>query len=84
MTVDQPSEAQQHLDELRDAVLDDWLILADHVTRTQRAMEQTLSWRVTKPLRLARTFQLKSAEIGVLPASRLAAVAVAQRLGRSA
>jgi hypothetical protein len=77
-----PSTAEADLAELREAVLDDWFRVTSSVTDAVTEIENTLSWRVTRPLRLARTLQRKASEIGVVPASQLAAVAVAKRLGR--
>jgi phage gp36-like protein len=80
------SEPQKATDadlaELREAVLDDWLRVTSSVTDAVTEIENTLSWRVTRPLRLARILQRKVGEVGVIPASQLAATAVAKRLGR--
>lgn len=76
------STAEEELAQLREAVLDDWLTVTSDVTDALRDIQQTVSWRVTKPLRAARTFSNKVKEVGVLPASRLAAVEVARRAGR--
>lgn len=79
---ERPNPAENDLDELREAVLDDWLRVTSSVTDAVGEMQRTLSWRVTRPLRLARLLQRKVGEIGVVPASQLAATALAQRLGR--
>jgi hypothetical protein len=82
MSQDDHSTAEQELVELREAVLDDWLTMTSNVTDALRDIQQTISWRVTRPLRAARTFSLKANDIGVVPASRLAAIEVARRLRR--
>ncbi|ARC57433.1 hypothetical protein AS850_10130 [Frondihabitans sp. 762G35] len=76
------SSAESDLRELREAVLDDWLRVTSSVTDAVTEIQSTVSWRVTRPLRLTRLMQRKVSEIGVVPASRLAAVALAKRLGR--
>ncbi len=76
------SSAESDLRELREAVLDDWLRVTSSVTDAVTEIQSTVSWRVTRPLRLTRMMQRKVSEIGVVPASRLAAVALAKRLGR--
>ncbi len=73
--------AEAQLEQLREAVLDDWVIVIDRVTRTQREMENTVSWRVTKPLRLIRLFQRKAADVGTLAAARIAADSLRNRWG---
>lgn len=73
---------EAELVELRAAVLDDWLIVTSSVTDYLRDMTMTFSWRVTRPLRMARKYQRKAAEIGYVPASQLAAVALARRVRR--
>jgi hypothetical protein len=74
------STTEQQLVELRDAVLDDWILVTSHSTDALRAMQASLSWRVTRPLRVFRTFSFKAREIGVVPTGRLAAHAIASRL----
>ena len=81
MNQDQTS-AERDLEELREAVLDDWLTVTSNVSDALRDIQQTVSWRVTRPLRAAKTFSRKAEEVGVVPAGRLAAVEVARRLGR--
>jgi hypothetical protein len=76
------TDAERDLDELRDAVLDDWLTVTSNVTDALQAIQQTVSWRVTRPLRTAKLFSNKAKEVGVVPAGRLAAVEVARRLVR--
>jgi hypothetical protein len=45
-------------------------------------MENSLSWRITRPLRLARVLGRKSRELGILPTVQLAAVELARRVGQ--
>jgi hypothetical protein len=73
---------EQELDQLREAVLDDWLIVTSSVTDYLRDMQTTFSWRVTRPLRLVRRYQRRAGEIGVVPAGQLAAVALARKFRR--
>ena len=76
------STAERDLEELREAVLDDWLTVTSNVTDALRGIQQTFSWRVTRPLRAVRTVSRRAGEIGVVPTGRLVAVEVARRLGR--
>lgn len=84
MFVPDPQEqrAAADLDDLREALLVDWLKSTTSVTDSLHAMQQTVSWRITRPLRLVRLLQRKVTEIGVVPASQLAAGALAKRIGR--
>jgi hypothetical protein len=75
-------DARAELEELRQAVLDDWIVVTTRTVGVIEAMQATLSWRVTKPLRLAKRFQLAAQSDGLGVAIDLAAVAVARRLGR--
>ncbi len=77
-------EAERRLQDLRDALLDDWLLVTEHLAGTQQQMESSLSWRVTAPLRLVRLFQVKARELGLPAATRLGTAVVARRLGRGA
>jgi hypothetical protein len=74
--------AEEELEQLRDAVLDDWLLVTSAVTDALRDMQQTLSWRVTRPLRRFRTLQRKVEAVGIVPAGQLAAAELARRIGR--
>lgn len=74
--------ADSDLQELREAVLDDWLVVTTSVTGALHDIQQTVSWKVTRPLRLGRLLQRKVSEVGAVPASQLAAAALARRLGR--
>lgn len=73
---------EAELDELREAVLDDWLIVTTRNVDAIRAMQRTVSWRITRPLRMMRVMQRRASEVGYLRASQLAAVRVAEKLGR--
>jgi hypothetical protein len=60
-----------------------WIRAVRDEGRLVRDMQKTLSWRVTRPLRLARFLQLKVAEIGVMKTSQLAVADLRRRyLGR--
>ena len=72
--------AEQQLEELRDAVLDDWILVTSHATDAIRSMQATVSWRVTRPLRTFRVLSYKAKDIGLVPTGQLAAVAIARRL----
>lgn len=76
------ASAEVELEQLREAVLDDWLVVTSSVTDYLRDIQQTFSWRVTRPLRRARLLQKKVDEVGVVPAGQLVAVTLAKRLGR--
>lgn len=72
MTDDRESQLERELAELREAVVDDWLANAAHASEELIAMRQSISWRVTRGLRLVRTFQLKAREVGFANAARAA------------
>jgi hypothetical protein len=74
--------AERELAELREAVLDDWLHAIEGVSGEIQKMENSLSWRITRPLRLARVLGRKSRELGILPTVQLAAVELARRVGQ--
>ena len=74
-------DAEAELAELREAVLDDWIIVTSSLGNTLTAMQNTLSWRITKPLRLCRKFGKKVNQVGLADAGQLAAVAVARKIG---
>jgi hypothetical protein len=80
--MDDKRSADDDLVELQQAVLDDWILVTTHAVAALDAIKQTVSWRVTAPLRLARRFGSAANEIGVTAAAELAAVAVARRLRR--
>lgn len=74
-------DAEARLAELCDAVLSDWIRVTAEHAGALRDMQNSLSWRITRPLRLARTYQMKVSEAGVLEATRIAAAMVAARAG---
>lgn len=78
------SQPERELIELRTAVLDDWLSVTGHATSALSQMENSLSWRITKPLRLTRRLASKTKEVGFLAAVELVATTVAERVGRRA
>lgn len=80
--VDQTTRLRAELDELREAVLEDWIVVTTRNFEAIREMQHTVSWRVTRPLRVFRVFQRKAFEIGYARATQLAAQRVAAKLGR--
>jgi len=56
-----------------------WLKVVGEETRMLTNMRNTLSWRVTRPLRLARTVQIKMREIGLVRTSQLAVADLRRR-----
>lgn len=80
---DDPARSDSdHLAELRQAVLDDWIVVTTRTAGALHAIQQTVSWRVTKPLRMVKRFQRASDEYGFGRAAELTAASVARRLGR--
>lgn len=63
-------------------MLEDWIVVTTRSSTAVAAMQQTLSWRITRPLRLVRRFGKVSEDIGLANAVNLAAVSVARRVGR--
>lgn len=82
MSQDREAELEAELTELRDAVLEDWVLVASHATDALRSIQSTVSWRVTKPLRATKIFQNKVEEVGATRAAQIAAAQVAARLRR--
>jgi hypothetical protein len=81
--VDNTNEsADDELAELRQAVLDDWVVVTTRTSVALHSIQKTVSWRVTRPLRLVRRFQGSVNELGLAAATDLAAASVARRLGR--
>ena len=74
--------AEEDLAELRQAVLDDWVVVTTRTSAFLRDITNTVSWRVTKPLRIVRRFQGVAKQEGIAVATDLAAGAIARRLGR--
>jgi hypothetical protein len=69
---------QREVDELSTIALSKWLLVAHH-QQSQAAITQTLSWRVTKPLRQARQVQLKINEVGVAQTARVVVTSLQKR-----
>jgi hypothetical protein len=78
---DERERLQREVDELSTVALTRWLVAAHHQT-SEAEFAQTLSWRVTKPLRTARTVQLKVAEVGVVQTARVVVATVQKRRRR--
>jgi len=72
---------QHEVDELSTIALSKWLLVAHHQT-SQAAITQTLSWRVTKPLRTARQVQLKITEVGVAQTAQVVVTTIQKRRKR--
>lgn len=78
---DDGDRVQRDLDELREAVLDDWLVITSSGGDALSALQNSVSWRITRPLRMFRRFEKKMREVGFVPAAQLTAVSLARRLG---
>jgi len=78
-------ELRVRLDALLNDPLDEWLQHM-HVGGgvATAPFESTLSWRVTKPLRAVRLFQIRASQLGVRGALGHTARYVFRRLGRRA
>ncbi|MEJ3403529.1 hypothetical protein WDJ51_02170 [Rathayibacter sp. YIM 133350] len=70
---------QSELDQRAGAELSTWLKIVRDESRLLRDIRNTLSWRVTKPLRAARVVQLKVAEVGLVRTSQLAVADLRRR-----
>lgn len=81
MSDDVDAQLRTQLEELREAVLLDWVQVTRHHAGAIRDMQESLSWRITRPLRLVRTYQYKVREVGALNATRIAAEIVVARVG---
>jgi hypothetical protein len=68
------------VDDQANGVVRDWLVAVDTFATVVPNVHETLSWRITRPLRQARTVQLKVAEIGFAPTMRIVATRVGQRV----
>lgn len=80
MSNEREKELERELAELRDAVLTDWVSVASHATDALSAMESTLSWRITKPLRAAKLLSNKVKQVGPSRAIRIAGNQLASKL----
>lgn len=64
-------ELRHENDELRQRTLEHWAAVAKSdasVSQVVNGMQSSLSWRVTKPLRVVRDLQIKAARVGYLRA----------------
>lgn len=71
-------------DALMNESLNSWLTVVGDESRILGEVYSTLSWRITRPLRLVRQVQRKVAEVGAAETTSLVAARVKQRLGRRA
>ncbi|MEA9984413.1 hypothetical protein [Subtercola sp. RTI3] len=55
---DERDRLQGELDEIANRATDRWLLAVHYESSVVNAIQQTLSWRVTKPLRWVRHLQL--------------------------
>lgn len=81
--------AEAERDELRARVnadlndtVTDWLVSVVAYATVVPDVHNTVSWRVTRPLRLVRTFQLKVSQVGLRPAVGIVASRARRRLAR--
>jgi hypothetical protein len=74
------SSSEFELRALRDAILNDWIVVTVRSSAALAAMQRSLSWRVTKPLRFIRTLGNVARDRGAGPALESAAVVLARRL----
>lgn len=70
---------QRRLDALLNHEVSEWLDLERTLGGHSGDYESTLSWRVTKPLRLVRMFQFAARDNGLGAALRLALTFIARR-----
>jgi hypothetical protein len=71
-------------DALMNESLNTWLAVVGDESRTLAEVYSTLSWRITRPLRLVRQVQRKVADVGAAETTSLVTARVKQRLGRRA
>jgi hypothetical protein len=74
---------QREVDALSAAALSKWLLIA-HRESSHAAMTQTLSWRITKPLRAVRLVQRKVSEVGVASTARVVVSTLQSRRKKAA
>lgn len=71
------------LDAQANASIASWLDVVGVESRVLGDMQNSVSWKVTKPLRVVRKVQIKVAEVGVARTSQLAVADLKRRyLGR--
>lgn len=75
------AELRARLDALLNDPLDAWLENM-HIGGATAEFENTLSWKVTKPLRAVRTFQIRVGQLGLPGAVAHSARYARRRLGR--
>lgn len=68
---DEAGRLREELDTLRNGAVDRWLTMALEEGRRVRDFESSLSWRVTRPLRLAGIGVRSVRAVGVVPTARL-------------
>jgi len=81
------AEAEAEIERLRrsnDALmnqsLNTWLVVVSDEARALSQVYSTVSWRITRPLRVARTVQTKVREVGVTETAAVVAATVKRRL----
>ena len=72
---------QREVDQLSTVALSKWLLVAHH-QQSQAAITQTLSWRITRPLRQARQVQMKISEVGVAQTAQVVVTTLRKRRQR--
>ncbi|NQX11128.1 hypothetical protein HQQ80_05780 [Microbacteriaceae bacterium VKM Ac-2855] len=75
------AELQARLDTLLNDPLDSW-VENMYVGGSAAEFESTVSWRITKPLRAVRTFQMRVSQLGLGTAIAHSARYAKRRLGR--
>jgi hypothetical protein len=70
---------QAQLDAQSNQNLDKWLQVVSDEARALGEIHNTLSWRITRPLRVVRKVQVKVAQVGVARASELAVADLKRR-----
>ena len=70
---------RQFADEHANREIASWLEVVGTETRLLGEMQNSISWRLTRPLRAARTIQIKVARVGVPRASQLAVADLRRR-----
>ena len=69
--IEERDELRRENDELRQRILEGWTKLATSeasVPSIVQHMESSISWRITKPLRMVRSLQMKAARVGYIRA----------------
>lgn len=77
--VSERDRLRSDLDARANAEVASWLTIVADESRALREIQQTLSWRITKPLRLVRKVQKKANEVGVYQVSQLAVADLRRR-----